>query len=541
MDAELKKMLCSLPNYDPFDVREDIWEFDVDRALHVIDFFQEYIRHTKGPLARELLELADFQIATMANIYGWVHKETRNRRYQTAFIYLPRKNGKSTWIAGFPIYHQLVDPMKTLGAEIYTVATEKDQARAVFDQTKLMIKQDAELSAEFECFQHSICIQSEGSATKLLSADAGSKHGFNSTLIIYDEIHNAKNRDLYDVLNTSTGAQANPLFIMITTADFHRESICNEQLDYAEKVCQGIIKDDRFLPVLFQASIEDDWTDPKVWYAANPNLGVSVRLDYFEAQCRKAQDVPTYENTFKRLHLNIKTEQAHRWLKMQKWDQCNSELAKLEGRRCFAGLDLASTTDVACLVLLFEPPEDGDGIFDILPIFWIPESNAYKREKTDKVPYRTWVRQGHMRMTEGDVIDYDVIRKDINELGKLYDIAEIAIDRWAAAQITTQLQGDGFDMVPFGQGYKSMSPACKGLEKMVIGVQCRHAGHPVLRWMASNLAVEEDSAENVKFSKKKSSEKIDGMVSLAMAYGRYDANAEVDTSSIYDDNGIDFI
>lgn len=535
MDPDLRELLCSIPDYDPFDVRDDIWIFDFDAAMHAVAFYQTCITHTKGPLAGQKLILEPFQLAVTMNLYGWKHKESGNRRYQQCFIFLPRKNGKSTWVAGFPIYHMLCDPLRDKGLECYAVATEKDQARAIFDQSKQMILQSPELKAEFKIYQHSIAILEEGSAYKLLSADAKSKHGFNSSLILYDEIHSAKDRELYDVLNTSTGARDNPLFVMVTTSDYDRPSICNEQLDYAEKVCSGVIKDDRFLPVLYRATIEDDWTDPKVWARANPNLGVSISMEYFKRECQRAQDVPSYENTFKRLHLNIKTEQANRWLQLDKWDKCGGKLLPLEGRECFAGLDLASTTDIASLVLVFP---DGDGMFDILPIFWIPSDNAHAREKRDNVPYATWAREGLIRTTEGNVIDFDVIRRDINELNEIYNIQEIAYDRWGAQQISNQLMGDGFDMVEFGQGYKSMTPACKGLEKIILGVQCRHGGNPVLRWMASNLAVVTDDADGLKFSKKHSSEKIDGMVALAMAYGRYDANIEEDTSSVYDNGGI---
>tara|TARA_R110002020_G_scaffold451901_1_gene666124 strand:- start:15951 stop:17282 length:1332 start_codon:yes stop_codon:yes gene_type:complete len=442
----------------------------------------------------------------------------------------------------------LADPCRPLGGiEAFSVASEKDQARAVFDQSRNMILQQPELSDEFKIYQHAIAVLDKGHSYRLLSADAKSKHGFNSSLILYDELHTAKDRELYDVLDTSTGAQDNPLFVIITTSDFDRPSICNEQLDYAEKVCSGVIKDDRYLPVLFKASLEDDWTDPAVWAKANPNLGVSLKMEYMEGKCQKAQDMPTYENTFKRLHLNIKTEQANRWLQLKLWDKCGGKLLPLEGRECFAGLDLASTTDIASLVLLFpyedEDAEEGENpiSFDILPIFWIPEATAEERERVDNVPYVTWAREGFMRTTPGNVIDFDIIRKDINELAEIYNINTIAFDRWGAQQISNQLDGDGFDMAGFGQGFKDMTPACKGLEKMIIGVQCRHDNNPVLRWMASNLAVETDAADGLKFSKKHSTEKIDGMVSLAMAYGRYDAQLIEDTSSPYDNGGISLV
>jgi len=535
MKKKLKELLQSLPGYDPFDC-DDCWRFDEKLAWHVVDFFHEFLTHTKGPLARTPLILNDWQIAILLNLYGWVHKETGHRRYQQAFIMVPRKNGKSTFIAGMVIYAICADPKRPTGGELYSAATERDQAKLVFNQAKEMVLQNEELSDIFKIYQNAMAIEEEGSSYRPLSSDAKSKHGFNSSFICYDEIQAARDRDLYDVLDTSTGSQDNPLFVVITTSDWDRPSICNELLDTAEKVRTGVIKDDRFLPVIYRADIDDDWTDPEVWKKANPNLGVSIKMDYMEAKCQKAQDVPSFENTFKRLHLNMKTEQAERWLPLKYWDNCKGKLPDLKGRKCRAGLDLASTIDICALELLFEPTED-DPLSYILSFFWVPQMNIETREKKDNVPYVTWASEGYIKTTTGNVADYDVILKDIEGLGEIYEILEIAIDRWGSQNLQNQLTYAGFEVVPFGQGYASMSPACKALEKMVIGVECMHDGNPVLRWMFSNVAIEKDSADNMKFSKKKSTEKIDGMVALAMAIGRQDAK-DNDDESPYENGGL---
>ena len=286
--------------------------------------------------------------------------------------------------------------------------------------------------------------------------------------------------------------------------------------------------------MLYGAQPEDDWTDPKVWAKANPNLGVSKSVEYMRCECKRAQETPTYENTFKRLDLNIKTQQDVLWLPMDKWDACGGDVdpGDLAGQVCYAGLDLASTTDIAALVLLF--PEVGNAV---LPFFWIPAESARIRERRDRVPYETWARQGLIEMTEGNVIDYDVIRRRINELGEQFNIKEIAVDRWNSTQLQTQLTGDGFEVIPFGQGYASMSAPTKELEKLVLAGDLAHGGHPVLRWMASNVSVEMDAAGNIKPSKKKSNEKIDGMVALIEAIGRA-IIAPQEQGSVYDSRGV---
>ncbi len=370
-----------------------------------------------------------------------------------------------------------------------------------------------------------------------IASDSGTHHGFNTHLGIVDELHTLPNADLVDTLETSTAAREQPLLFYITTSDFDREgSICNEKHEYAGKVRDGVIKDVAFLPVIYEATVDDDWTSQSIWEKANPNLGVSVSLEYLQRECQKAQENPRYENTFKRLHLNIRTQQDVRVLQMAKWDACSTTIATddLLGQKCYAGLDLASTTDVAAFVMIFPECENA-----VLSYFWVPGDNAKKREERDKVFYSTWAREGYVELTSGNVIDYDVIRKRINELGEQYDIQEIAIDRWNSTQLQTQLAGDGFEIAQFGQGFASMSAPTKELERLVLEGKLCHGGNPVLRWMASNVMAEEDAAGNLKPSKKRSSEKIDGIVSLIMALGR--AMVQEDMTSIYETQGLTII
>ena len=331
------------------------------------------------------------------------------------------------------------------------------------------------------------------------------------------ELHAQKNRELWDTLRYAGASRRQPLNLAVTTAGFDRLSICWEQHQYAEQVIEGLIHDSAFFAYISAAEPDDDWTDPEVWKKANPSFGITVNADQFAEDCKEAQESPAKENSFRRYRLNQWTEQDVRWLNMEKWDACSGLSAELDGRDCCGGLDLSSTTDLSALVLVF-PGEDG--FIDVLAWFWVPEEGANRRAKRDRVPYTQWIRDEYIEATPGEAIDYDRIRAKINELGKQYRIGSIAIDRWNATQLATQLEGDGFEIVAFGQGYASMTWPTKKLEALVLSERLRHGGNPVLRWMAGNVSIEKDAADNWKPSKKKSRERIDGIVALIMGLER---------------------
>ena len=524
--------------YDHLTAVPDGYWYDEAEASRAVTFFEGYLTHTKGKLANQPFVLEVWQKQLVGNLFGW-RRPDGTRRFRTAYFEIPRKNGKSTLAAGIALYLLLADREK--GAEVFTAAADREQASIVYEVARGMAQANPSIRNRVKAMETAkrLVVDSTGSYLKCLSADAFTKHGLNAHGIIFDEVHAQKNRELWDVLTTSTGAREQPLTVAITTAGYDRNSICWELHDYAVKVRDGIIEDPEFLPAVFAAQDDDDWTDPAVWRKANPCLGVSLSEDYLEAKCREAQNSPAKENTFRRLHLNQWTEQDVRWLQMAKWDACGElpfDPAELEGRVCYGGLDLASTTDVAAFVLMF-PPDDPSEPWAVLPRFWVPGDNARAREKRDRVPYTKWASDGYLTMTEGDVIDFDVIRRDVTAAGEVFDIREIAIDRWAAPQITTQLMGDGFDMVPFGQGFASMSGPTKELEALVLSGRLAHGGNPVLRWMASNVAVEMDAAGNLKPSKRKSNEKIDGIVATVMAAGRAMVSKS-SGSSVYEGRGM---
>lgn len=508
------------------------YRYDAAAADKAVAFFAECLTHTTGEWRGQPFILSDWQAVIVRNVFGWKRLDG-TRKYRTVFIAVPRKAGKTTLAAGLALYMLYCDGEP--GAQVINAAADREQAALCFDAAKTMVEHEPMLDGRSELFKRSIVVPTTGSAYKVISSEAYSKHGLSCSYIGADELHAWPDRELWDVLNTSTGARRQPLSVVTTTAGFDRHSICFELWDYALKVRDGIVEDPAFLPVIYAADADDDWKLPATWRKAHPGLGVSVKEEYFAAECAKAQAMPAYENTFRRLLLNQWTENDVRWLPMDAWDACGDELPDLTGATCYAGLDLSTTTDITALVLAFPVA----GTVYLMPFFWVPGESILKRSKKDRVPYDVWQRQGHIEGTSGNVLDYDVIRARINALSEKYRIKEIAIDRWNATHLSTQLAGDGFEVVGFGQGFASMSAPCKELERRVLGKEISHGMNPVLRWMASNVTVTMDAAGNMKADKAKSTERIDGIVASLMALGRVMANDD-ERPSVYDAGGFEF-
>jgi phage terminase large subunit-like protein len=524
----MSKKKVNIAGFSPEDTAGECW-YDAEAADRAIGFFKDCLTHVKGEKAGLPFELDSWQKDIVGALFGWKRPDG-TRRFRTAYIEIPRKNGKSTLCAGLALYMLFSDG--EAGAEVYSAAAEREQASIVFDIAAQMVASEAILRDNSKTFRKSIAVERTASSYKVLSADAYTKHGLNASAIIFDELHAQPNRDLWDVLATSTGARVQPLTIAITTAGYDRNSICWEQHEYASKIRDGIIEDDSFLPCIYGADKEDDFKDEATWIKANPAYGISIRKDYLEREAFRAGEMPSYENTFRRLHLNQWTEQAVRWLPMDRWDEAEP-FAEFDGRPCWGGLDLASTTDIAAFVLVC--PDDEGGI-DVLPTFWIPAENARLRERRDRVPYEAWIKQGLIRATEGDVIDFNQIREDILKMHEKYNIQDVAVDRWNSTSLVTDLEGEGVKVAMFGQGFRSMSAPSKDLEALVMGRKCHHGNNAVMRWMASNVSIQSDPAANIKPSKKTSTEKIDGIVALVMALAR--SSQAGNTGSVYDDRGI---
>jgi phage terminase large subunit-like protein len=482
--------------------------FDEAAADHACEFFERYLRHAKGEWAGQLFTLAEWQKEQIIRpLFGWKRADG-TRRYRTVYIEVPRKNGKTTLLAGIGLYLLILDGEP--GAEIYSAAGDKEQARLTFDLAKSMVEAEPKLRKRCKVYRNSIVCS--GSTYKVISADAGTKHGFSAHGILFDELHVQRDRELWDTLRTSVGARRQPVTVAITTAGvYDPESICWEQHKYARGVLDGTIEDDSFLAVIYAADPADDYREPSTWAKANPGLGVSVKLDYLAAEAARAAAVPSYENTFRQLHLNQWTQQATRWIKLEHWSECAAQLPDLSNALCYGGLDLSTTTDLSAFVLAFP----GDPI-RIIPHFWIPEAKL--SDRGDRVPYDAWKRAGYLTVTPGDVVDYDRIRADINELGRKYNIAEIRFDPWNATQLAGQLgEQDGFQMTQMRQGFVSMSAPAKEFERLVVGGLLEHGDSPVLNWMIGNVAVKVDPSGNIKPDKSKSAERIDGVVAAIMA------------------------
>ncbi len=507
-----KLWLEPIQGYDPWRSQRGA-TFDPRIARRVIKFFEGNFSHSKGEFSGKKFVLERWQKKVLGHTFAWKRPDG-TRRYRKLFIYLPRKNGKTTMVAAMGLLMLTADDEP--GAEIYCAAAETDQAAIVFKEASSMVRQNPDLDSEIRIYDgyKAMKFDATGSYWKVLSSEAGTKHGLNPHAYIVDEVHVQKNSDLMEALETGVGARRQPLGVYLTTADYSGDSPCNRMVDYARKVRDGGVDDPEYLPVIYEALPDkDDWKDEEVWWRVNPNLGVSVKLDYLRSQFRKAIEEPSFENTFKRLHLNMQTEQERRWLKMEDWDGSGLTLDKaaLAGRECFAGLDLSSTQDITAFVLYF-PDECA-----CLSWFWVPAKTAKK-----KIEYEVWARQGYVTITDGNVIDYEAVRTAVKETSGIYKILDIGYDPWNATQIAKTLADtDGLPMMEFRQGYKSMNEPAKELEKLIVQRKLVHFGNPVLRWMASNAQVSEDPAGNIKPVKaqKDSPKKIDGIVALTMAVG----------------------
>lgn len=516
--------------------KADEFVFDERAAKIAVAFFEGVLRHTKGEWAGTTFKLPPWQRKIVRDLFGWKRIDG-TRRYRTAYIEIPRKNGKSTLCAGLALFLLFADAEPA--ADIFSAAADRDQAAIVFDTAKAMFASSPELEELGRAYKRVIITHDvTPSVYRVLSADAFTKHGLNAHGIIFDELHAQPTRELWDVLTTSTGARRQPMTIAITTAGYDRESICWEQHEYARQVLNGTIDDPTFYACIYAADDGDDWTDERVWAKANPNLNISVKLDYLRTECKRALMSPAYQNTFRRLHLNQWTQQETRWLDLNAWDACGQafDANLLDGAPCYGGLDLASNSDIAAFVLDFPSESGEDELHTWVPFFWVPADNLVERARRDRVPYDAWARQGLIETTPGDVIDYDFIAAKIEALSVRYNIREIAFDRWGAFQISSRLSGAGLTMVGFGQGFQSMSPPTKDLLRLVLSRKLRHGGNPVLRWMADNLVVTQDPAGNVKPNKSKSREKIDGIVAGVMALDR--AVRHNSAGSVYDTRGV---
>ena len=514
--------------------------FDESKAKRAVTFI-ENLKHTKGRWHGENFILLPWQEEIVTNLFGTV-KENGFRQYNTCYCEIPKKNGKSELAAAIALYLTCGDG--EWAAEVYGCASDRQQASIVFDVAVDMVDQCPALKKRIKPIMSvkRLVYMPTNSYYQVLSAEAYTKHGLNVHGVIFDELHSQPTRELFDVMTKGSGdARTQPMYFLITTAGTDRNSICFEQHMKAEDILAGRKNDPTFYPVIYGLPDNADWSDEKNWYLANPSLGHTIAIEKVRNAYQSAKENPAEENIFRQLRLDQWVKQSTRWMPMDKWDGCAFPIVpeELYGRECFGGLDLSSTSDLTAFVLVF-PPRTEDEKYVILPYCWIPEDNMHLRIRRDHVPYDTWEKNGHLQTTEGNVIHYGFIERFIEDLGDKYHILEIAFDRWGAVQMVQDLEGMGFTVVPFGQGYKDMSPPTKELMKLTLEKRIAHAGHPVLRWCMDNVYVRQDPAGNIKMDKEKSTEKIDVAVATVMALDRAIRN-EGTRSSVYDGRGILFI
>lgn len=509
-------------------------DIDIDLTKKVITFVS-MMKHTGGDLAGIDFQLLPFQIKFLIDVICTM--KNGKRKYTTAMLMLPRKNGKTELIAAVLNYFLFMD--KERGKEIYCAANETDQARIIFKATESMINQNNYLEANCTTYKSTRMIEKESQFEdfiKVLTSNADTKDGLKPYVAVYDELHAAKSAELFTVLEEGMAHRSSPLFIIISTAGYNHQGVMKQKYDYAKKVKSRIIKDDSFYSMIFEPNEDDDWEDEATWIKCNPALGYGVKLDYLRNKFIKAQHSGEDEVAFKTKHLNLWTSAATVWIKDKVWMAVSSEAVSPKvGATCYAGLDLASTTDIASCC--FEFPTD-KGI-DVVWKFWIPKDKMMERSKKDRVPYLTWVRDGYITATEGMVIDYNVIEHDIIEMCELYNVKLLAYDRWNSSSLIQSLEDKGISsLIPFGQGFASMSAPTKDIETLALQQKINHGNNPVVNWMMSNVAIQRDASDNIKIDKAKSSEKVDGIVALAMSHGIHLADRKTEDKSIYEERGM---
>lgn len=530
--GELVKLACKRHLKDlEHGALRGLW-FDAAAAQRAIDFFG-FLKHSKGEWAGTPVQLEPWQQFRVGSVYGWKRLDGF-RRFRTAYNEVARKNGKTTEMAGIGLYGMTAD--NEPGAEIYVAATKRDQAKIGFEEAVRMVRKSPELSDILTPLKTSISCEMFESKFEPLSSEGDTLDGLNVHYGLIDEYHAHPTAEVADVIDTGTGARRQPLIWYITTAGFDPLCPCKELRDYAENILRGVMDDDSFFAYIATLDEGDDWQDPANWIKGNPNLGVSVKLDDLQRLADKAKGMPSALNNFLTKRLNIWTAGEKRWLNLDQWDACKGvpDPDELAGQQCWAGMDLSTTTDLSSVVLAF--PAVAGGV-KYLCRFYLPEEDIQERERRDRVQYRTWANAGLITLTPGNVIDYDYIKADILAAAKTYDLQDLGYDPYNAMSLVQDLQKEGIPITPVRQGFTSMSPPSKEFEKLVASGKVEHGGHKILRWNAANATIETDAAGNIKPSKKKSRQRIDGLVAAIIALDRM-LRSQMAEEFIYETQGI---
>ncbi len=557
------RLACERHVHDLAHAHERGFIFDIDSAEYALRFIG-MLRHSKGKWGKgkgEFLILQPWQQFIVWVAFGWLRdnskrwiqksddgqvQDTRGmRRFRMLYEEVARKNGKSTKAAGLGLLLAFAD--NEPGAEVYSAATKRDQARIVHKEAIRMVRKNPGLRKYIKVYKDNLNLEATASKYEPLGADSDSTDGLNVHAIVADELHAWKNRELWDVLETATGSREQPMLIAITTAGLDRRSICFEKHEYTRKVLEGwkdgSFEDDTWFGIIFTLDEGDDWRDEGVWIKANPNLNVSKYLEDMRAKAKRAGQMAAALNNFLRRELNVWVQGSIKWMNMDAWRACGGKtpalqmLRSLKGLTGYGGLDLSSVSDITAFLLVFL---DEDDELYVHCRFWIPEDSLeivpHYRSPDDAKQLQQWVKEGYIEATPGAVIDHDFIYAQVEKDADGIDIDQIAFDRWGASSVVQNLEKQGMTMVNFGQGFASMNPPMKELERLVLSKKIHHGNNPVLTWMADNLVARLDPAGNIKPDKEKSRDKIDGMVALIMALDLALRHPEV--KSVYEKHGI---
>jgi phage terminase large subunit-like protein len=512
--------------------------FDESRGQEACDFIEENCRQSKGKWAGKLIKLLDWQRDFLMRLFGWRLPDGR-RRFKRFYLEVAKKNGKSTMLSGLALFLLMLDDA---GPEVYLNACDRKQARIIFNESLKMVQASQDLNRELvlvDSESRIVCPANDG-VLIANSAEAATKDGFNPSATIFDELHRQPDRKLWEVFEYAGVARDEPLLGSITTAGDVPDGPWYEQRVYSEQVNDGSIPDIRHLGIVYRALPEDDIDDPATWRKANPSLGATIQEDDFAAELKEAKRSPAALANFKRLRLNIVCREDKLFLAADEWDACGIEpvrdLVKLRKHAAYGGLDLASICDLAAFALIVGDAVEG---YDVFMKFWLPAGNIVNLEIRDKVPYRAWAEAGYLTLTEGDVIDYDWIRREVNELCADLDMKLIAVDPYNAQQLLTTLsESDGLPVKKLIQGFLSLNAPTKELKRLVMSRKIRHGGHPILKWNSRNAVVKTDAAGNWKLDKEMSRKKIDGLASLVDAVAAAIGGDEDTGPSVYETRGL---
>ncbi len=515
--------------------------FDKQIADKAAAFFPKFLCLVDGEWTGRPFTLQKWQKHHIRQIFGWRRHKDGTRRYRFVRGWVPRKNGKTELAAG--LAHLLTIGDGEPGAQVFSHALDMAQAALSFDKAARMVALSGPLSELYEVTKTSLFCSALMSSFRPLSGEAYGKHGLSPHANIGDEAHAWRNGKLHTFLIQGMGARRQPLDITISTAG-EIKTYGHELYEASKAILADPTLDPETYVFCYEADKDDDWTDPKVWAKANPNLGVSLKLEFLQAECRRALQSPRLENDFKRYHLNLWVEQAQRWFPMRRWADntaypTNKEFWKTLPERFmggsrpgFLGLDLGSTSDITAAVWVFPPTED-DPRLTLIPRFWVPEDKVAERD-SPRTPYKKWVAEGSLLTTPGNVTDYDFIETHIMADASGFGCKGLAYDPWNATQVAVHLQDEGLPCQEFRQGYASMAAPSKELERLFISGQIEHGNHPVLEWMFGNATYRKDPAGNIKPDKERAAEKIDGVVAACMGIGL--VNAQIaDESNVFDE------